>query len=1290
MPSLTLPRRAAVLLIASIAAAGWTLPVLAAPSNVVISEFQVRGDAGGNDEFVEIFNSGSIAVNISGWTLQGCAAASGGLSTRATVPSGVMLGAGKHYLFVNTAAAGYNGATTGDQNYATGFTDFLSSNQSGIQLNNAGSVRQDGVGSTTSPCREGTGLLTSGSATATDNLSYRRKLGETQDNDNNAADFDGPQLPVDIQNSASPAVVVGGGGTSFSIDDVSLSEGNAGTTAFTFTVTKNGSNAASFNYATTDGTATAASGDYAAASGTLTFGAGTSGSAASQTITVNVNGDLLNEGVETFNVVLSGSGVTFAKATGIGTILNDDATCSVTHSIMQIQGTAHLSTLAGQSGITTRGVITQLDSNGFFMQDPQGDGNPLTSDGVFVFTSGAPAASLIAGDPVCVTGTVTEFRPGGVNVNGLTFTEMTNVTVTEIPGLFANPVVTPTLLGAGGRPFPTTVIDNDTGNGGGQGNVEIPAQTTYDPAEDGIDFYESLEGMLVRVNSPTAVGPDPGNFGEIWMVSDGLTGHIGSGRNARGGITINANDNNPERFLVSQSFTGATVPTTVNVGDGFTQSGQPQLTAIVDYLYITGLSSGYYYFAPTSALTRVAGSITPEVTAISGSATTLTIADYNVENLAGNEGQAKYDGLAAQIVNNLKAPDILALIEIQDNNGAADDGTVDATQTLTRLRNTIAALPGAPNYQFFDIAPQNDQDGGEPGGNIRVGYFYNPARVSFVGGTAGNATTSTQPTLVDGKLNLSLNPGRVDPTNPNFADSRKPLAAVFEFNGRRVLVVNNHFRSKGGSDPAYGKLQPPVNGGVVERTGQAEAVNRFVDAALALDPNARIVVLGDLNEFSFNPPIQVLTGAQGTGAGNPVNVVLTDLVDLTLPIDERYTYVFEGQSQVLDHVLVSNSLLPGVQIDVLHVNSEFDNQQSDHDPSVAALTIPACTPGTLSFKNAPYTVSEGNADVTTTVTVARNGGDCGAVSAKVSSADPASGSIATAGVDYVAVINQLVSFSDGDTADKTFNVTIKGDLLNEASESFALALSSATGGANLGGSTSVTIGDNDPLPTVSFDAAASSVAENAGLATVTLRLSAPAGRAVIVPFTVDGSATAGAGADYTLGTSSPLTIPAGETTASITLLINDDATPEPDETVRFSFDVGLLNAVAGTPSTHVLTIPANDSAGPTALVGITATTSGNATSDTPVPGGPAGSFTFTSNFCNASGNTYVNAYSLTTALTNGNQQLSRTNVGEPSGVGATQNLPDAALTPGECVATPYRIGLASKAAFTFKVTLLAP
>ena len=108
-----------------------------------------------------------------------------------------------------------------------------------------------------------------------------------------------------------------------SINDVSVTEGNSGTTAATFTVTLSAASTSpvTVTYATANGTATAGS-DYTATGGTVTFPAGST----TQTLTVTVNGDTTVEPNETFFVNLSGAaGATIAEAQGIGTITNDDS-----------------------------------------------------------------------------------------------------------------------------------------------------------------------------------------------------------------------------------------------------------------------------------------------------------------------------------------------------------------------------------------------------------------------------------------------------------------------------------------------------------------------------------------------------------------------------------------------------------------------------------------------------------------------------------------------------------------------------------------------------------------------------------------------------------------------------------------------------------------------------------------------------------------------------------------------------------------------------------------------------
>ena len=235
---------------------------------------------------------------------------------------------------------------------------------------------------------------------------------------------------------------------------------------------------------------------------------------------------------------------------------------------------------------------------------------------------------------------------------------------------------------------------------------------------------------------------------------------------------------------------------------------------------------------------------------------------------------------------------------------------------------------GGPTYSYRQIDPVDDQDGGEPGGNIRVGFLFRSDReLDFIDRPGGTSTAETTVVAHPSGPQLSFSPGRVKPGDAAFTNSRKPLAGEFRMRGEKVFVVVNHFASKGGDDPLFGRFQPPHRSSEVQRHAQAQVVNDFVDSILAADPGATVIVLGDINDFEFSQTVEILEGG-----------VLTSLMT-ELPKSERYSYVFEGNSQVLDQILVTDTLLGRVPIDydVVHVNSEFADQASDHEPQVARI-----------------------------------------------------------------------------------------------------------------------------------------------------------------------------------------------------------------------------------------------------------------------------------------------------------------------------------------------------------------
>ncbi len=634
--------------------------------------------------------------------------------------------------------------------------------------------------------------------------------------------------------------------------------------------------------------------------------------------------------------------------------------------IWEIQQASHLSTFDNQQVFGVEGVVTATrngGSGGFWMTDPTPDAGPgsdATSNGIFVFSPGTQ--TVVPGTLVRVNGTVDEFRSGGSGSTNLTTTEIVSPVVTVVSTGHAVPT---TVIGVDRVP-PGVVIDNDSTS-----TVEA-AGAIFDPTRDGIDFWESLEGMRLSVADAVAVGPR-NNFGEIAVVSQ-LT-NVGL-RTPRGGILVRQlgpagdyrpGDFNPERLILDDVLT----PTpSVNVGDEFATDP----VGVLDY----GFNNFKLYV--TADPGRVDNLLQPEVTR-DDSRRELSVATFNVENLSPLDTPEKVSRLATQIVANLKSPDVIAVQEVQDNTGPSNDGTVAANLSWQLLIDAIV-VAGGPRYEYRQIDPQNNADGGAPGGNIRVGFLFQPSRdLAFVDRPGGNATTDTNVVRArrggdddrgrscDGRAQLTISPGRITHANLGGANAfnatRKSLAGEFCFRGETVFIVANHLSSKGDDRPLFGRFQPPfrltefqslATDGTEDgwRHAQAQAINDFVDEILAVDKNAHVIVLGDINDFDFSETVDILAGervalnpgvfmpdADGSGqtARTGKKPILTSLFDRLRP-EERYSYVFDGNSQVLDQILVSNSLLKErPAYDVVHVNAEFANQASDHDPSVMVVRL---------------------------------------------------------------------------------------------------------------------------------------------------------------------------------------------------------------------------------------------------------------------------------------------------------------------------------------------------------------
>ncbi|MEV6985127.1 endonuclease/exonuclease/phosphatase family protein [Sphaerisporangium sp. NPDC051017] len=560
--------------------------------------------------------------------------------------------------------------------------------------------------------------------------------------------------------------------------------------------------------------------------------------------------------------------------------------------IHAIQGTTRKAAL---QNVTVTGIVTAIrstgSSKGFWIQDPAPDADPRTSEGIFVYTGSSTPATAV-GNKLSVTGMVSEYYPGGSSAGGQSLTELTQPSWST---------------SSTGNPLPAPVVLTDAlipAAYAPSGNLETLA---LNPSAYALDLFESLEGMRVQIDDARVVGATNA-YNEMFVTAKPAQNPTPRGGTVYGSYSSQNSGRVKVMSLLSSPFPQA------NVGDVLTG---PTIGPL-DYDQFGG-----YLIAATTLGARRNGGLAAEVTTPQA-ADQLAIATYNVENLDPGDPQAKFDRLAAGIVANLRSPDILAVEEIQDNNGPVNDSVVAADKTYAKLINAITAA-GGPAYAFRQINPTNGADGGEPGGNIRVGFLFNPARVSFTDRPGGTATAAVSVVANGGAAQLSFSPGRIDPRNTNWSATRKPLAGEFVFQGKTVVVIANHFSSKGGDQSLHARTQPPSRGSETKRGQQASIVNTFVKQIFAVQPTARVVVLGDINDFEFSATMSnLLTGT-----------TMTDLIT-TLPSGERYSYVYEGNSQVLDHI-VTSAALADRDYDVVHVNAEYADRASDHDPQVVRV-----------------------------------------------------------------------------------------------------------------------------------------------------------------------------------------------------------------------------------------------------------------------------------------------------------------------------------------------------------------
>ncbi len=610
------------------------------------------------------------------------------------------------------------------------------------------------------------------------------------------------------------------------------------------------------------------------------------------------------------------------------------STCGVEHTVISsVQGAGSFSTLNG-SIVTVEGVVTadfqgasEPTMNGFYIQSlpADDDHNDLTSEGLMIYNN-TLAASV--GDHLIIRGTVGEYQNQ---------TELRNATLVKSCGYAS---------------IPNAI------------NVEIPVVDTPEFT------LEPYEGMLVSINQEMTVQQNyfQGRYGQVTLGAGGRIAQMNNVNKAGGSQT----DYSRMIILDDANVNQNPNPIPYYNADGYMRPGD-LVTHVEGILDEGGINSSsgtgwpylFYRIQPTGAPTfnltrneRPTGAPT-----VGGS---LRVVGFNTLNffttLDNGTNPGPYGGSVtprgadnAQEFNRqldkiiaamtVMGADVYGLVELEAwddaNHGAGGEGT-GAAGYLVGVLNTRLGSPGRyavvpdPVLGYFDPETQADSD------VIQVGLIYDTTSVRPVGDS------------------LSVNDTIFD---------RSPFAQEFEeiASGERFVVVANHFKSKG-SCPTDGSLNEDQGDGQgcwnIRRTLQADALLQFIDNTLVdLDPD--VLVIGDLNAYGAEDPIQVLMD------GGLVNQIAA-----FVPVENRYSYVFDGTAGYLDHALTTASMTPHISgVDFFHINAdepsvidyntEFKGtgyspdlwqnhmyRSSDHDPVFVGLQL-ASSPPVISSTDLP-------------------------------------------------------------------------------------------------------------------------------------------------------------------------------------------------------------------------------------------------------------------------------------------------------------------------------------------------
>jgi uncharacterized protein len=577
--------------------------------------------------------------------------------------------------------------------------------------------------------------------------------------------------------------------------------------------------------------------------------------------------------------------------------------------IHDIQGAGLVTPFLDLDVITT-GVVTGRKTNGFFIQEPDAgvDANPATSEGIFIFTSAAPAVSV--GDAVTVKGTASEFF-------GLTQLE------SSLPGDFT--------VNSGGNSLPAAIT---------------LTTTILDPAGT-ITQLERFEGMRMHADFLVSVAPT-NEFGETFTVLQGVARPLREPGieislpvppDPTSGVTdccIPRWDENPERIIIDS--------------DGLAGSSVISVTSNVTFSNVTGpldFTFGDYKVLPeTPPLTTANMSAIPVPLPAAGE---FTIAGFNIENFNNDTTQRQKAALAIRDV--LLLPDIIGTIEIFD--------LADLQALAAQIQSISGVVYEARLIEADGMTEDADQD---------VGFLVKTSRIQIDSVTqvelAGCDSTAA-------KCNTFIDPNT---NQPALLNDRPPLVlrATVDPSGvaRPIIVVVNHTRSFIDIEAVTGE-GPRVR---AKRKAQGEFLADLLQDLQTNNPSTPVISIGDYNAYQFNDgytdPVATIKGTPTADdqvvVDESPDVVDPNFINLTdsLPADQRYSFIFEGTPQAIDHFIINTVAESYFQrYAIARNNSDFPvgptfandatrpERCSDHDMPVAYFKFPpqltALGPGKL-------------------------------------------------------------------------------------------------------------------------------------------------------------------------------------------------------------------------------------------------------------------------------------------------------------------------------------------------------